>query len=193
MLKTLWIIGPLACLLSLASMAGAQALPVATAQGRLQVGFTFTYARPDFWVQPIGDPQYSRQFILGVSVYSDYTLNDHLGVEGDFHCICLLTSLDRGELTYLVGPRVTYPYRNFGLYAKALIGFRNLDIQEWQDNVGVSGGMGSAYVVGGGIDYAKSRRIMLRVLDIEIQRWPTFGPHGINPIVLSTGFAYRFH
>ena len=194
MLKTFRIIGPLACLLSFASSASAQALPVATAEGRFQVGFTVTYARPDFWVQPnIGDPQYSRQFILGVSGYTDYALNDHLSLEGDFHCICLITSLDRGELTYLVGPRITYPLGRYDIYAKGLFGFHDLDIQEWQDNVGLNGGPGSAYSVGGGVDYAKSRRIMLRFLDIEIQRWPNFVPRTINPIVISSGFAYRFH
>ncbi len=194
MLKTFRIIGPLACLLSFASSASAQALPVATAEGRFQVGFTVTYARPDFWVQPnIGDPQYSRQFILGVSGYTDYALNDHLSLEGDFHCICLITSLDRGELTYLVGPRITYPLGRYNIYAKGLFGFHDLDIQEWQDNVGLNGGPGSAYSVGGGVDYAKSRRIMLRFLNIEIQRWPNFVPRTINPIVISSGFAYRFH
>jgi hypothetical protein len=194
MLKTLRIIGPLACLLSLASIAGAQALPAAYGPGRLQAGFTVSYARPDFWVQPnIGDPKFSRQFILGVSGYVDYQLNDRLSLEGDFHCVCLITSLDRGELTYLVGPRITYPIRRFDLYGKALIGFHDLTIQEWQDNVGLNGGPGSAYVVGGGVDFIKSPRIMLRVLDIELQRWPTFVPRTINPIVISSGFAYRFH
>ena len=194
MLKTFRIIGPLACLLSFASSASAQALPVATAEGRFQVGFTVTYARPDFRGQPnIGDPQYSRQFILGVSGYTDYALNDHLSLEGDFHCICLITSLDRGELTYLVGPRITYPLGRYDIYAKGLFGFHDLDIQEWQDNVGLNGGPGSAYSVGAGVDYAKSRRIMLRFLDIEIQRWPNFVPRTINPIVISSGFAYRFH
>ena len=194
MLKTFRIIGPLACLLSLVSFAGAQALPAGYGPGRLQAGFTITYARPDFWVQPsIGDPQYAQQFILGVSGYADYQLNDRLSLEGDFHCICLITSLDRGEMTYLVGPRVTYPMGRFDLYAKGLIGFHDLYIQEWQDNVGLDGGSGSAYVLGGGVDFIKSPRIMLRLLDIEVQRWPTFVPRTINPIVVSAGFAYRFH
>ena len=194
MLKTLRIIGPLGCLLSLASIASAQALPAGYGPGRLQAGFTVSYARPDFWVQPtIGDPQYSRQFILGVSGYADYSLNDHIHMEGDFHCVCLLTSLDRGELTFLVGPRLTYPMGRYDLYIKGLVGLHELDIQEWQDNVGLDGGAGSAYVVGGGIDAIKSPRIMLRLLDIEIQDWPHFVPRPIYPIVISTGFAYRFH
>ena len=194
MLKTLRIVGPLGCLLSLASVAGAQALPAGYGAGRLQAGFTVTYARPDFWVQPnVGDPQYSRQVILGVSGYTDYSVNDHLHLEGDFHCVCLITSLDRGELTFLVGPRLTYPMGRFDLYIKGLVGLHELDIQEWQDNIGLDGGAGSAYVVGGGIDAIKSPRIMLRLLDIEIQNWPHFVPRAINPIVISSGFAYRFH
>ncbi len=200
MIKTLRIVGPLICLLSLASIAGAQALPAGYGPGRLQAGFTVSYARPDFWYVENqqgqfvnSDPKYSRQFILGVSGYVDYQINDRLSLEGDFHCVCLITALDRGELTYLVGPRATYPIRRFDLYAKALIGFHTLDIQEWQDNVGINGGTGSAYVAGGGIDFIKSPRIMLRLLDIEVQRWPTFVPHTINPIVISSGIAYRFH
>jgi hypothetical protein len=194
MFKTLRIVGPLVCLLLLVSIAGAQALPAAYGPGRLQAGFTVSYARPDFWVQPnVGDPKYSRQFILGVSGYADYQLNDHLSLEGDFHCVCLITSLDRGEITVLIGPRLTYPMGRFDLYAKGLIGIHDLDIQEWQDNVGLDGGPGSAYAVGGGVDFIKSHKIMLRLLDIELQKWPTFVPRGINPIVISSGFAYRFH
>jgi hypothetical protein len=193
MLKTLRIVASIACLLSLTSIGRSQALPVATAEGRSQVGFLVTYARPDFWVAPIGDPQYSRQFILGVSGYGDYTFNDRVSLEGEFHCICLITALDRAELTYLVGPRITYPIRRFNPYIKGMIGFRDLFIQEWQDNVGIPGGMGSAYVVGAGVDYQYSQKYVIRALDIEIQKWPTYSTYGITPIVISTGFAWRFH
>jgi hypothetical protein len=191
MRKTLIVIASLACLLALPSIAGAQALPVVTAS-RTQLGFEVTYARPDFWVAPIGDPQYARQYILGVSGFSDYALNDHLGIEGDFHCIALITSLDRAELTYLVGPRFTFPHGRFTFYAKGLAGFSDLFIQEWQDNQGIPRGTGSAFAGGVGLDMHYSPKIELRLLDVEVQKWPSYSTNGINPVVISTGFAYRF-
>ncbi len=192
MLKSLTKIGPLASLLCLASIAGAQAVPVTTSPAS-QVGFGITYARPDFWVQPIGDPQYSRQFILGVSGYGDYDFSARIGLEADFHCIALITSLDRAELTYLVGPRFMYTYRNrYTFYVKGMVGFRDLFIQEWQDNIGIPGGMGSAYAVGTGLDYQYNPKWNIRVFDIEVQKWPTYSTNGINPVVITAGAAYRF-
>lgn len=193
MLKTLRTIGALACLLCLTAMARAQALPVATAPGRSQVGFLVTYARPDFWVKPIGDPQYARQYILGVSGYGDYSFNDLISVEAEFHCICLITSLDRAEISYLIGPRLTYPIRRFNPYIKGMVGLGDLYIQEWQDNIGIPRGTGKAYVVGAGLDFLYSQKYNLRILDIEIQKWPSYSDYGINPIVISSGFAWRFH
>lgn len=191
MRKTLTSFGPLAWLLCLASIAGAQALPVTTSF-RSQAGFEITYARPDFWVAPIGDPQYSRQFILGVSGYGDYELSTHLAVEGEFHCICLITSLDRAEISYLVGPRIMFPHGRYTPYVKAMVGFRDLFVQEWQDNIGIPRGMGAAYAAGVGVDYDYSQTWVIRILDVEVQKWPTYSTNGINPIVISTGFAYRF-
>jgi hypothetical protein len=192
MLKTFMMIAALTPLLSLASIARAQALSVVT-DSRAQAGFEVTYARPDFWVPPVGDPQYSRQYILGVSGYGDYALNSHLGLEGDFHCIALITSLDRAELTYLVGPRITLPHGRYTPYVKALAGFRDLFIQEQQDNQGIPRGMGPAYALGVGLDYQYSEKWEIRAFDVEVQKWPTYSTNGINPVVISTGFAYRFH
>jgi hypothetical protein len=197
MRKTLRTIGSLACLLSLTSIGHAQAKETATGPGiRNQVGFEVTYARPDFWVAPIGDPQYARQYIFGVSGYGDYrpVRSRYLGVEGDFHCIALITSLDRAELTYLVGPRFSYPIRDrYTLYGKALLGFRDLFIQEWQDNEGIPRGMGPAYAAGVGLDFQYNMKWNLRFFEVEVQKWPSYSTNGINPVVISTGFAYRFH
>jgi len=114
-------------------------------------------------------------------------------VEGEFHCICLITSLDRAELSYLVGPRVSFHVRRYTPYVKAMVGFRDLFIQEWQDNIGIPRGMGTAYAAGVGLDYQYSEKYYLRLFDVEVQKWPTYSTNGINPVVISTGFAYRFH
>ena len=132
MRKTLIAIASLACLLWLPSLGRAQALPTAEGMGRTQVGAAFSYAIPSFWVPNVSnsDPQYASQAIAGVTGYGNYDIMPHFGVEGDFHCLCLHTSLDRAELTYLVGPRVMLPYGRFIVYGKALAGIRDLYIQE---------------------------------------------------------------
>jgi hypothetical protein len=195
MLKTLRMIGTLACLLSLTARGGAQALPTATGPGRIQAGFGFSYAIPDFWIQQTNsDPQYQFQSIAGVSGFGDYdNFNRHLGIEGDFHCLALITALDRAELTYLVGPRITYPYRRFLLYGKALGGIRDLFIQEQQDNQGVQGGINFGFGFGGGVDIIYSQKYVIRAFDYERQSWPAYGNGTISPSVFTFGVAYRFH
>jgi hypothetical protein len=186
------MIGLLASLLSLASQASAQALPAASVN-RFQPGFELSYARPDFWVAPIGDPQYSRQYLLGVTAFGDFAFNTRVGVEGEFHCLCLITSLDRAELTYLIGPRISFPRGRFSVYIKGMAGISDLFVQEWQDNIGIPRGSGLAYTGGVGLDYRYSYKVTLRFFDVEAQRWPSYSNNGINPIVISSGFTYRFH
>ena len=202
MRKSLIAIASLACLLCLPSLARAQALPTASGMGRTQVGAAFSYAIPSFWTtqQTNSDPQYAFQAIAGVSGYGDYDFMPHFGVEGDFHCLCLHTSLDRAELTYLVGPRVMLPYGRFVVYGKALAGIRDLYIQEQQDNyilnsnvlVPVPGGTSIGYSIGGGLDIIYNPKIVIRAIDYESQSWPGYNTNGISPSVFTFGVAYRF-
>lgn len=194
MRKTLIPIASLACLLCLPSLARAQALPTASGLGRLQIGAGFSYAVPDFWTQPYNsDPQYAFQSIGGVTGFGNYDFTPHLGAAGEFHCLCLITSLDRAELTYLLGPRVMLPYRRFILYGKALGGIRDLFIQEQQDNIGVPSGMNIGYSIGGGLDIIYNQKIVIRAIDYENQSWPGYDTSGISPSVFTFGVAYRFH
>jgi opacity protein-like surface antigen len=194
MRKTLIAIASLACLLSLTSLGRAQALPTASGLGRLQIGAGFSYAIPDFWTQPYNsDPQYAYQSIGGVTGFGDYYITSHFGVEADFHCLALITSLDRAELTYLVGPRITLPYGRFILYGKAMGGIRDLFIQEQQDNIGVPRGSNIGFSLGGGLDVQYNQKIVIRAIDYESQSWPGYGTNGISPSVFTFGVAYRFH
>ena len=194
MRKTLIAIASLACLLWLPSLGRAQALPTASGLGRLQIGAGFSYAIPDFWTQPYNsDPQYAFQSIGGVTGFGDYYITSHFGVEADFHCLALITSLDRAELTYLVGPRITLPYGRFILYGKAMGGIRDLFIQEQQDNIGVPRGSNIGFSLGGGLDVQYNQKIVIRAIDYESQSWPGYGTNGISPSVFTFGVAYRFH
>ena len=181
MLKTFKMIGGLALVLSVASIAGAQALPTATAAGSFQVGAGYTYANPD----------YGQKSIQGVSVFSDFDFGLHFGVEADAHIVALITPLDLAENTYFIGPRFILPHGRFKLYAKALAGYGDLVIQEQQDNIGRADGFYFAYAIGGGLDIRATDRITIRAIDVESQRWPNYG-NGLSPTVYTVGAAYRF-
>jgi hypothetical protein len=190
--KSLLTIAWLATLFALPSFGWAQATPTAYGMGRTQVGFAFSFAIPDFWTQQYNsDPKYAYQSIGGVTGYSDYDFTPHLGMENDFHCLCLITSLDRAELSYLVGPRVMLPFRRFIIYGKAMGGIRNLFIQEQQDNHGVPSGSSIGYSIGGGLDIIYNRKIVIRAVDYESQSWPGYATNGISPAVFTFGVAYR--
>jgi opacity protein-like surface antigen len=181
MLKTFKMIGALATVLSLASIAGAQALPTATAAGSLQAGLGYTYARPD----------YGQKAIQGVTAFADFDLGLHYGIEADAHIVSLVTPLDLAENTYLIGPRIILPHGRFKLYGKVLVGYGDLVIQEQQDNVGTKDGWFFTYAGGGGLDIRATDRITIRAIDVESQKWPNYG-NGLSPLVFTVGAAYHF-
>ena len=181
MLKTFKMIGGLALVLSVASIAGAQALPTATAAGSFQVGAGYTYANPD----------YGQKGIQGFTGFADFDFGMHFGVEADAHVVAWITPLDLAENTYLIGPRVILPHGRFKLYAKVLVGYGDLVIQEEQDNVGHPGGFYFTYAGGGGLDIRATDHITIRAIDVEAQKWPNYG-NGLSPIVVTTGIAYHF-
>ena len=94
MLKTFLTIGLLAGVVSIASVAHAQALPTAVAKLNVQVGGGYTLAAPDYGPS-----------IQGGSGFVDFDFRPHFGVEADIHYIALITPGDLAENTFLFGPR----------------------------------------------------------------------------------------
>lgn len=171
----------LACLLRPAAMAHAQAAPTAAPQSFLQLGVGYTYARA----------AYDPGAIQGVSGFADFDFTPNWGVEAGFHYIALVTPTDIAENSVVAGPRYVYRRGRFAPYAKAVAGIGDMTVEEWQDNQGKSSGRFLVYGFGGGLDIIASRRFVLRAIDLEYQRWPNLGG-GISPVVLTSGFAYRF-
>jgi hypothetical protein len=167
-------------LLSVTSLARAQALPTATAAGNLQVGAGWTYAKPD----------YGPQSIKGVSGFADFDFRPHFGVEAVYHYIALVTPTDLAEDSILAGPRFVLPYGRINIYAKALFGAGDLVIQEAQDNVGRQAGYYFAYGAGGGVDLRATNHLIVRAIDVEYQHWNY--QTGLTPFVITVGAAYRF-
>ena len=184
MLKTVATIGGIALALSLsATRARAQALPTATTTAAFQVGAGYTVASPD----------YGQKNLQGVSIFADYDFGLHFGVEADAHIVELITPTDIAENSYLIGPRYIIPYHRFKLYAKALAGYGNFRVLETQDNQGQYNGFYFDYALGGGLEYKATEHIIVRLADVEAQRWPNYGRDGLTPIVYTFGAAYHFH
>ena len=180
MLKKIWTLGSLGCALILASNAHGQALPTATGRGGMQAGAAYTFANPD----------YAQRNIQGFTLYGDFDLTIHYGLEAEYHYISLGTPTDIGENSFLIGPRFVYPRGRLKLYGKGLIGIGDLVIQNPASNAGKTGSTQFAYALGGGVDYQLNRHYVLRPVDFEYQHWSF--QDGLTPMVFSFGIAYRF-
>lgn len=172
------LIGCVACVLSLTPWSHGQAVPTASRNGSAQIGVGGTFISPD----------YTQQYIKGISIYGNYDIGLHLGVEGDIH-ISLVTPGDISENSYLLGPRYKWHYKRFEPYAKVLLGLGRFGFQ--------TGNFPSAatftyfqFAPGGGLDVRATRHINVRAFDVEFQKWPGFESHGLSPIVYTIGVAY---
>lgn len=175
------LIGCFACMLGLTTWSHAQAVPTASRSSHLQVGGGFTYARSDYGVP-----------IKGLTVYGDYDFTRHLSVEGDLHFVNIFTPGDIGEKTYLLGPRYSFRYHRFTPYAKALFGIGQFQFQRPSSFLVAATYTYGVYSFGGGVDLRAARHLNIRPFDIEFQKWPGFGQHGLSPIVMTFGAAYVF-
>ena len=160
----------------------AQATATAERTARIQVGAGVTMVAPD----------YEPKNIFGYSIYGTFDFTRHLGIEGDIHMATLITPTDIGESSYLLGPRYAFTKGRFRPYAKALLGVGVFTFQPVYANSKSSSSSHKMYALGGGVDYTAKRRLNIRVVDIEYQRWPGFGPSGLTPLVLTIGGAYNF-
>lgn len=178
MLKRHTFFGCFACILSLATWSHAQAVPTASRGGAIQVGVAGTFISPD----------YTEQYMKGVTFYGDLDLTQHLGVEGDIH-YSIITPDDLSENSYLLGVRYKWHYKRFEPYAKVLGGIARFGFQSGTYPTPTTNTYGE-YAVGGGLDVRATRHINVRAFDVEFQKWPGFDDHGLSPIAYTIGVAY---
>ena len=173
-------------LLLFASFAGtalhAQATATAERTARIQVGAGVTMVAPD----------YEPKDTFGYSIYGDFDFTRHLGIEGAIHMATVITPTDIAESSYLLGPRYVFTKGKFRPYAKALLGLGVFTFQSVYANSKSSSSTHKMYAFGGGVDYTAKRRLNVRVIDIEYQRWPGFASSGLTPLVFTVGGAYNF-
>lgn len=137
-------------------------------------------------------PDYETSSIKGYSIYGDFDFSPHFGIEGDIHMATVITPDDIGESSYLIGPRYVFHRGRFHPYAKALLGVGVFTFEPVYVNSSSSSSSHKMYAFGGGLDIAVKRRLNVRAIDMEYQRWPGFGPSGLTPLAFTVGAAYSF-
>jgi len=172
----------LAALLVLAPALHAQAVYAAKEYFKLQAGAGAMYL----------DNDYTNRAAEGIAIWGDCDFTHFrgllIGAEAEVHMGGIITPDDIGENSYLVGPRFSIQRRKFAVYAKILLGRASITNQ----NLNTSSSYNVIPAYGGGLDYRLSRKINIRVVDIEMQKWPNFEPNTLSPLSVTSGASYVF-
>jgi hypothetical protein len=166
-----------ALLLTAAVQAGAQNLPAADGPGSyIQVGGNVSLYQID----------YGQRDLAGGTVFVDANLYRMIGVEAEARTLRLNEDAGTHETTYLVGPRISLKSSRFRPYAKLLMG-------RGEFYYPFHYAQGSYFVVapGGGVDWRITKRLTVRVVDVEFQNWPWFSFGPLKPYGVSSGLAFR--
>jgi hypothetical protein len=176
-LKWQSVAGLLTCVFGLSIGARSQATPTASKVGNLQIGIGGLLVSTDYTPKKAG----------GLTVYGDFDFTKHIGIEGDIHFGSIITPADLGEDSYLLGPRFVIGHKRFSGYGKVLFGVGRLNYQQgfFASNASFTY---KIYAFGGGLDIKATRRLNVRAIDVELQKWPGYG-NGLSPIVTTVGVA----
>lgn len=126
--------------------------------------------------------QYGQQKLLGVSAIVDVDTTRRFGVEAEARWLLFHQTDDLRATTWLAGPRYHFTRGNLQFYGKGLAGVAQLTFP-----YNYAHGSYLAISPGGGLDYRLSRRISLRLVDVEYQYWPQFTFGSLSSYGLSTG------
>ncbi len=153
----------------------AQAVYTAERTSRITVGAGGSYLNTDYAPKPT----------YGPSFFADIDVFRHLGLEAEGHFGGIISPDDIGENSYLAGPRAFIRRSRFTGYAKLMLGRGIITNQLF--NLSSSYNI---YAGGGGLEYRAARRITVRAIDFEMQKWPNFPPNGLSPLVVTVGASY---
>ncbi len=161
--------------------AHAQVAPSAIGR-RLQVygGGELSLFQPDY--ENTGLAASSPQKLIGIGAFVDADFTRWVQIEAEGRWLHWNRYANVDENTYMIGPRVPVgTFKNFTPYGKFLIGWASAN---WLT------GRAQAYAYGGGVDYALSRKLSVRVFDFEYQQFDVAGTT-IHPYGESFGVSYR--
>ena len=128
-----------------------------------------------------GIAQTSPNRLYGFGAYADVHFTRWVQIEAEGRWLRYNEYRGIDQNTYLIGPRIPiHTFHGWTPYGKALFGFGTGSF--------LSGSTG-VISFGGGVDYRLTRKLTLRAVDLEYQRWsvkPTLWPYGG-----SVGLSYR--
>ena len=152
-----------------------QAVYTAERTARISVGAGGSHLNTD----------YAPEATYGPSLFVDVDFLRHLGVEAEGHLGGVISPDDIGENSYLAGPRAFLRRNRFTGYGKLMLGRGIITNQLY--NLSSSYNI---YAYGGGLEYRAARRITVRAIDFEMQKWSAFPPNGLSPLVITVGASY---
>ena len=171
-------LGTIVCLtfsLALIPQLNAQAVYAAERTARISIGAGGSRLNTDYAPEPT----------YGPSFFADIDLFRHLGLEGEGHIGGVISPDDLGENSYLVGPRAFIRRSRFTGYGKLMLGRGTITNQLFNLSSTYN-----IYAFGGGLEYRAARRLTVRAIDFEMQKWPSFPPNGLSPLIVTVGASY---
>ena len=157
-------------------LARGQALPTAETSGAyFAVGAMGSISQMDYGQRTVG----------GVTFYADLNRTWRYGAEFQVQSQFKQENGTR-ETTFLAGPRVCFRSRGLIPYVKVLVGQGRFDAPY---NYGV--GRYLVYAPGAGLDWDLTRRVRVRLINVEYQSWPQFTFGQMHPYSASAGISVR--
>jgi hypothetical protein len=132
-------------------------------------------------------PEAGPQALFGVGAYVDVKLSRWVQLEAEGRWMRFNKYYGISQDNYLVGPRLpVYRIWKATAYAKALGGYSKMTFDP-------SGNHGKFTTVafGGGADVKLSKRLSLRLIDVEYQYYPKWGNTSLSPYGASMGIGYK--
>jgi opacity protein-like surface antigen len=176
----------LSLFLASASFLQAQVAPEAYSYVKqLRIGGEYSRVNPDYG---------QTHRLNGASGYADYdwvAMHAVLGLEADAHFSVDPLHGHPTESSFIVGPRYGFRFAKKIItpYVRIGIGLGNFSLSS---SLPGQNGVHFLMAAAGGVDIRVTRRISVRALDYEPQRW-NFVPHSLSPNVVSIGASFRWH
>ncbi len=130
--------------------------------------------------------QYGNRKMLGIAGFVDADTRKRLGLEAEVRMLEFHKTADVHAETYSAGVRYHFNIGKFQPYAKGLFGIGTFNFP-----YDLAHGTYIVATGGGGVDYALTRRIHIRAVDVEYQDWPEFTFGSMTSLGVSTGIRVR--
>jgi hypothetical protein len=129
--------------------------------------------------------------LYGVGAYVDVRMRRWVQIEAEGRLLRWHQFEGVSEVNYLIGPRLpVYHFWKASVYGKVLGGRSKLNYGDYWGYP-----EGSHYYTdlafGGGVDLKLTKRLSLRVVDVEYHYWPSWNNSTLSPYGASVGVGYK--